>query len=236
MVLITNKTFKVPTWKVWRALGEIAEDGQTRYSPQKCIIDGWESPIWEEHPWSLKVVKFLRSIRKSNRGSIYFSVLRPMQEMCAPIMPLDFPHPPTTLLSRDRSSCVELGPRTALCSPQGFPTACSVEEAAHLEDRRSHAWSQRPWVPCHMQEGNIWLNWVYVLRFSVQSLTFRKWPAFLLHNTFWFNSFNLTGTSKQLSTFNHLPSTEYCPQEQFGWISLLQPGPINILKILKCKI
>lgn len=53
----TNTTQQFPTWKVRGALGEVAEDGQTRYSQQERISDGWESPIWEEHPWSLRVLE-----------------------------------------------------------------------------------------------------------------------------------------------------------------------------------
>lgn len=146
-----DKTIIFPTWKIWRALAEIGEDGQTRYSQQERIIDGWESPIWEEHPWSLKVLKFPRIIRKSNSSSIGFQVLRPMQEMCGPIMPLDFLHPPTTLLrDRDRSSS---GAGAVHSSLNVLPTARCVEEAAHLEGRRSDAWSQRPRVPRQRQTG-----------------------------------------------------------------------------------
>lgn len=55
-----------PTCKVRGAVGEVAEDGQTRYSQEERISDGWESPIWEAHPWSLGVCEFLLSVRKSS--------------------------------------------------------------------------------------------------------------------------------------------------------------------------
>lgn len=78
---------KTTTWQVWRAHGEIAEDGQTRYSQEERKTDGWKSPIWEEHPWSLAFLNCLRIIRKSSSisssGNIEVQTVRWIQEMCA---------------------------------------------------------------------------------------------------------------------------------------------------------
>lgn len=141
-----------PTWKVRGSLGEVAEDGQTRYSQQERISDGWESPIRAEHPWSLKVLDFLRSIRKSSSSSIegwwwwWWGV---QIVVCGPIMSLlSPPHPPPEW---DRDRGLEQCSLRCRCSLRAFSNCvlcwCVWREAAHLEDRRAPAWSQRPGVP-----------------------------------------------------------------------------------------
>lgn len=140
----TNTPPQFPTWKVWGALGEVAEDGQTRYSQQKRISDGWESPIWEEHPWSLRVLElFLLSVRKS-RGSIgVLSSASHVWDVRSHVSVVS-PHPPTApLRERDRG-----GALLSECISNCVLLWWSGVESAHLEDRRSHAWSQRPRVPC----------------------------------------------------------------------------------------
>lgn len=79
-----------PTCEVRRSLSEGAE---ARYSQQERTTDGWQSPIWEEHPWSLAVFKLIQNIRKSsdnnripkNISNIGVQPVRLMREMCGSI-------------------------------------------------------------------------------------------------------------------------------------------------------
>lgn len=134
---------KITTWKVWRAHGEIAEYGQTRYSQEERKTDGWESPIWEEHPWSLAFLNCLRIIRKSSSisssGNIEVQTVRWIQEMCAS-MSLAFSSASHHTAVRLRLGLLKTGAYTALWLHFQLRV---VEDGHHLRDRRSPAWSQR---------------------------------------------------------------------------------------------
>lgn len=145
--LLVSIHSKFQTWKIRRALGKITEDSQTRYSQQERMSDGWQSPIWDEHHWSLDVFAFPRGVRKSSSSTI--GVLgSPWQKWdvrshaCVVA-----PHPPTApLCQQDRRCCCCC---TSLLS--GWILNCVLlwvgVEAAYLELCRSPAGSQRPGVP-----------------------------------------------------------------------------------------
>lgn len=175
-----------PTWQVRRAFSEIAEDGQTRCSQEERISDGWESPIWEEHPWRLKVLKLLRSIRKSSR-STEFQVLCRSQEMRGPTLPSSSHHTTATPGSR-------LLWGWALCS------ALWVDSKLRDALRRQPTW--RTDAPVHGRKDPEFLarhadagvcDWTELLC-SLWPLNFR------LRSLFSFNSFSLSLTNIRTRT------------------------------------